>query len=262
MNALILKKTLRGSTLALVAMATLMGADVSQAQPVLNRPALVANAQQESAVDARALAPQAGAANASGPGLKNLTTVGASIADGDKACPDQPYYLYSGGKPDNFAGPTDLAYPSPNLAAFIPAGGQTVAYDVPMADGRFGDSFNLQNTRGVCYAVIQFKAQASNGGSQNDGLTLGHVNNGGSPFDIVAQVINPGALPNVQSYALTAAGRNLLGAQTGWGGGKTPAQSVLDLYLQDDTKLDFFRMFVWYGPRCGLHGNSTTSSDC
>jgi hypothetical protein len=254
MNALTMKKTLRGSLVALT-IATSLFCAAAQAQLAPNRAAGSMTAQQESAIDAKALAPQGASANSTAPTLKNLTTVGASVADGDKACPDQPYYLYSGGKPDNFGGPADPAYPSPNLMAFIPSGGPSVAYDVPMVNGRFGDSFNLQNTRGVCYAVIQFKAQSSNGGSTNDGLTFGHVNNGGLPFDVVAQVINPGAVTTVQSYALTAAGRSLLSQQTGWGLNKTPQQSVLDLYLQDDTKLDFFRMFIWYGPHCG--GNPT-----
>lgn len=185
--------------------------------------------------------------------LLNLTVQGNTVDEGNKRCPDQPYYLYSGGKPDNFAGPPDLAYPSPSLVQFIPTSGPTVAYDVPMVNGRFGDSFNLQNTRGVCYAVIQFKTQVSTAGAQNDGLTMGHIGPGGTPFDIVAQVINPGTA--MHSYALDANGRNLLGAQTGWGMNKSPLQSVFDFYLQDDTKLDFFRMFVWYGPHCG--GNPT-----
>jgi hypothetical protein len=182
--------------------------------------------------------------------LVNLTSVRASVADGNKACPDQPYYLYSGGKRDNYAAPADRAYPSPNLVAFIPPGGPTVAYDTPMLDGRFGDSFNLQNTRSVCYAVIQFKAKATNGLASNDGLTFGHVGPGGTPFDVVGQVIYPAATSGVQSYALDANGLALISVQTGAGLNKTPDQSILDLYLQDDTMLDFFRIYVWYGPNC------------
>jgi hypothetical protein len=196
---------------------------------------------------------------ANGIKLINLTAQGATVAAGDKACPSQPYYLYSGGKPDNFAGPADLAFPSPNLVAFIPANGPTVTYDTPMSDGRFGDSFNLQNTRGICYAVIEFKAKSTNGGSPNDGLTMGHVvGSNGSPFDVVAQIINPGAVTTVQSYAFDATGRGLLAQQTGWGLNKAPAQSVLDLYLQDDTMLDFFRMYIWYAPPCGGVGGAST----
>jgi hypothetical protein len=184
--------------------------------------------------------------------LVNLTSAGASVADGNKACPDQPYYLYSGGKRDNYVAPADRAYPSPNLVAFIPPGGPTVAYDTPMVNGRFGDSFNFQNTRSVCYAVIQFKATVTSVGATNDGLTFGHVDPGGAPFNVVGQVIYPGnpATPGVQSYALDANGRALLSVQTGIGLNKTPDQSILDLYLQDDTMLDFFRIYVWYGPNC------------
>jgi hypothetical protein len=190
-------------------------------------------------------------AAAAGPQLLNLTPASPTtfVADGDKRCPDQPYYLYSGGKPDNFALPADPAYPSPNLAA-AHNNGPTVAYDVPMVDGRFKDSFNLQNTRSVCHAVIQFRTQVSNGGSQNDGLTIGHMQ---SPalwvLPYVAQVINPGTATH--TYALNPTGLNLLSQQTGASGGKAPSDSVLDVFLQDDTKIDFFRVFVWYGPPKG-----------
>lgn len=201
---------------------------------------------------------QAEAQAASGVRLVNLTTQNANVEAGHRLCPNQPYYLYSGGKPDGFAGPADPAYPSTNLTAMIPAGGATVAYDVPMVDGRFGDSFNLQHTRGICHAVVQFRAKASNGGAANDGLTIGHVVNN-SPFAIVAQVINPGSTTAVQSYALDATGLGNLSAQTGWGMNKTRDQSVLDVYLQDDTQLDFFRVFVWYGPNCTQSGKGKES---
>jgi hypothetical protein len=190
--------------------------------------------------------------------LIHLTATGNTIADGDKACPTQPYYLYSGGKADSYQLPVDYAYPSTNLVSFIPPGGPTVGYDAVMHDGRFGDSFNLQNTRSVCYAIIQFRAKVSQGGSTNDGLTFGHVQFGGSPFDIVGQVINPAGTTTPQSYALDATGLSLLSAQTGVQLGKTPLDSIFDVYLQDDTKLDYFRMYVWYGPNC----SQTTPTSC
>lgn len=244
MNSLNLSSCMKLSVAVLAAGMVCQGAAQAQlARPVAAEPTAVEAAPLDGGRAATAIAAAATVK------LLNLTPKGATVADGDRACPNQPYYLYSGGKPDNFAAPADLAYPSPNLVQFIPAGGATVAYDTPMSDGRFGDSFNLQNTRGVCYAVIQFKTQVSSGGSQNDGLTMGHLGNGGAPFGIVAQVINPGTATH--SYALDAAGRSLLSQQTGWGMNKSPQDSVFDFYLQDDTKLDFFRMFVWYGPHCG-----------
>ena len=90
--------------------------------------------------------------------LVNLTSTGASIAAGNAACPDQPYFRYVGGKPDNFDGPTDPVYPSPDLVTFMsttPSVQGIVKYDFTMGNGRFGDRFNLQNTRSVCYAVIK-----------------------------------------------------------------------------------------------------------
>ena len=184
------------------------------------------------------------------PTLKNLTLQGNTVAAGHAACPNQPYYLYSGGKPDAFAAVADQAFPSTPLASII-APGKFVPYDLPAGNRQFGDSFNLQHTRGICYALIQFRVKSSQLDSANDGLTLGHVVNNTTPMAVVAQVINPaGPGPVVQSYALDATGRNLLSAQTGWGMDKTRDQSVLDVYLQDDTALDFFRIFIWYGPNC------------
>jgi hypothetical protein len=185
--------------------------------------------------------------------LVNLTTTGATIAAGNAVCPDQPFYLYSGGKPDNFSPPPDPAYPSPDLVTFMttpPSVQGIVDYDEPMNNGRFGDSFNLQNTRSVCYAVIRFRAKHTGDIPHNDGLTIGHVGSGGSPFTVVASVTNPGATSSTQTYALNATGRAKLSEITGVFLDKTPLDSVLDVYLQDDTMIDFFSLWVWYGPNC------------
>jgi hypothetical protein len=185
--------------------------------------------------------------------LVNLTSTGATLAAGNDACPEQPYFRYVGGKPDNFKSPADPAYPSPDLVSFMttpPSVQGIIDYDVPMANGRFGDSFNLQNTRSVCYALIKFRAKQSFGGASNDGLTIGHVESGGSPFTVVAQVIDPGAPPFIQTYAFDATGRTLLSDITGVLLNKTPLDSILDVYLQDDTKIDFIQLWVWYGPNC------------
>lgn len=180
-------------------------------------------------------------AQAQAQSLVNLTQEGASVKAGKKRCPNVDYYLYSGGKADALAGGADLAFPSPNLLQFIPTGGPIVAYDVPMFNGRFGDSFNLQNGRSVCHAVIEFQAQNA---PSNDGLTFGHVGPGGTPFNIVGQIINPGWTGAVQRYALDATGLALLSAQTS---NSSPLDTIFDLYLQDDTMLDYFKLYVWYG---------------
>ena len=124
-------------------------------------------------------------------------------------------------------------------------------YDVSMVDDKFGDSFNLQTTRSVCYALISFRVGNTGPDNNNVGLTFGHVETGGSPFTMVAQVITPSGIPQFQTYALDATGRGLLSLITGTFLDKTPLDSRLDVYLQDDSMIDFIQILIWYGPNCG-----------
>ena len=185
--------------------------------------------------------------------LLNLTQEGASIAAGNQRCPNQQAFLYVGGRPDSFSMPSEPAYPSVNLFQYMtvvsPSPGGVVDYDDPVINGRVGDSFNLQNTRSVCHALIQYRARYSMGADRpdNDGLTIGHVGNGGSPFSVIAQVIDPGAAPYHQTHAFTSAGLALLSNLTGVNLNRTPLDSILDIFLQDDTKIDFIRLWIWYG---------------
>ncbi len=189
------------------------------------------------------------------PSLINLTSEGASIAAGNAKCPGRPFFRYIGGKRDSFASPADSAYPSQNLAIFmtnphsvvqndVPM--NIVQYDVPMNNGKFGDSFNLQNTRSACYALIQFSVTPTGDIPSNDSLTLGHVENG--LFIVVAQVINPRFTTRPQTYALNSTGLELLSNITGVSRDKTPLDSILDVYLQNDTEIDFIKLLIWYGP--------------
>jgi hypothetical protein len=173
----------------------------------------------------------------------------AAIADGNTRCQNQPFYRYDGGDVDNFAGGADTSFPSQNLADFIAAQlaigapGGVVDYDVPVNNGVFGDSFNLQNGRNVCHAVVSFRTRPTGDIPATDGLTIGHVGPGGAPFNIVAQVIDPSAGPALKTYALTVAGRALLSAITS---AASPLDSILDVFLQDDAEIDFVRLWVWY----------------
>jgi hypothetical protein len=167
------------------------------------------------------------------------------IAEGNRRCPDQPFFLYSGGDPDNFVGP-DPAYPSPDLVSYLSGSVQGIVdYDTTMLNGRFGDSFNLQNTRSVCYAVIRFRVSEPVGLANTDSLAIGHLD-ATFTFNHVAGILYP-AFPGavIQTYAFDATGLGLLSTITG---GATPLDSVLDIYIQDDTMIDFVRLWVWYGP--------------
>jgi len=184
----------------------------------------------------------------SGLTLTNLTTIGATIAAGNAACPGQSFFLYSGGYGDNFAAPTEPTYPSPDLQIFM--GGPGVYYDWPALNEEVGDSFNLQNKRSVCYGIIRFRTNSISLAS-TDGFHIGHVASGGSPFNVAASVTDFPATTVDHNYALDATGLTLLSSITG---GATPLDSVLDAYLQDDSQIDFIRIFIWYGPpsTCGL----------
>jgi len=187
--------------------------------------------------------------------LTNLTKIGNTVAAGNAACPDQPFYLYSGGKNDTFVAPADPAYLSPDLATHLVGSlGGIVAYDVPMDNGRWGDSFNLQNTRGVCYVVIKFRTKGTGDIPDNDALVIGHVQPGGSPMDLVGEILNIPAKTGIQSYALDATGLSLLSQQTGYSLDKTAEQSILDMYIEDDSMIDFMQVYVWYGPNCSQDG--------
>ena len=191
------------------------------------------------------------------PILSNLTAVGASLIAGDAACPNQHYFLYSGGKPDNFAAPNDPTYPSQSLSAYLNTlSGPFADYDQALIGGKFGDSFNLQNQRGVCYAVLMFRAQVGVGSSLPlNELVVGHVDPTLNQFTQVAKV-SAGIWPiGTQSYAFTLAGRNSLGTLTGWGLNAAPADSILDILFRDSGKIDFLRLYVWYGPNCSASIN-------
>jgi Ca2+-binding RTX toxin-like protein len=88
-----------------------------------------------------------------------------------------------------------------------------------------------------------FRAQDSGGIPGNDALTIGHVTNAGT-LNVAAQVIHPGA-GDLQAYEFNSTGLTLLSNITS---GPTPLDSILDIFLQDDTMLDFIQLWVWYGP--------------
>jgi hypothetical protein len=191
---------------------------------------------------------------AHGQTLINLTTVGATVQDGNAACPDQPYYLYSGGKKDNFAGTADRAYPRPSLVASFPPTFGLVDYDVVALDDMFGDSFNLQNNRSVCYAVIELRVTGISAFT-TDSIGIGHWD----PvlgWKGVAGILSPASSTGVQKYSLTGTGLSLLSAQIGGGSeAKTAEDAILDVTVQDDTRLDYFKMWVWYGKNCRETGS-------
>lgn len=191
--------------------------------------------------------------------LVNLTTTGASIPAGNIQCPSQRHFHYVGGLEDGFASPSDPAYPSSNLLSFmttVPLVTGIVHYDTSTDGMAFGESFNLQNTRSVCAAMLQFKVKQGSAPPSPGDLTLGHAEADGS-FTVVAQVLEPHTTQTVQMYMLDAVGLALLSNITGVNLDKSPLDSIVDIYMTNNTQLDFLEWHVWYGPNCSQSNPAT-----
>lgn len=208
--------------------------------------------------------------------LTNLTPIqdlATATATGDSQCTEQPYYRYFGGKADNFALPADPSYPSANAKAFfsnlfnstagVPITNRGYdASDVGVTSvGRVAESFNLQNSRSVCYAVIDFKVAVSGvpAGFEATDLYLGHTPNqptnptGGTTFFSPTPIVSVEGIPvgtNAYTFAFSPTGLVLLTNMIGGnvGDSSTPLTSVLDIYLRYLQKIDNFEMRVWYAP--------------
>jgi hypothetical protein len=181
------------------------------------------------------------AAEAKKPTLVNLTKVGNKIADGNAACPETSYFLYSGGYEDNFAGNAEPAYPSVGEKAYFDTFPNAVLpYDSSIDNAFWGDSFTLQNSRNICHAIVQFRVRATGDLPSNDFLSMVHFNTDGTYYK-VASVEYPALLTGIQSYALDAIGLANLAAVT-----HDPVAPIFDPVMEDDTAMDFFRLYVWY----------------
>ena len=177
-------------------------------------------------------------------------TADEAVAAGDEKCPDQPYFRYAGGNPDNFAGPVDPAYRSTNLALFD--SGPHSSYDDTSSNRWFGDSFDLEDKRLVCHVVIRMKMKQNHGLASNDNLYIGHVENGNALPTVFTTAIasayfptGPGPGPVTRVWTLNSAGLTALSAITG---AANPNDAVLDFYVQDDTTIDHIMLWVWYDP--------------
>jgi hypothetical protein len=185
------------------------------------------------------------------PTLTDVPNVDEGIATGDKTCPSQPYFRYVGGDPDNFAAPADTSYAGTNLTAYMGTFANAHAhYDTTTPDLIFGESFNLEDKRKVCYAMLQMGLDELNGLASNDTLSIGRASAGPprtfSPS--AGQVTRPGAPgpgPVTRTWAFSAAGLTALSTITG---SANPNDSVLDIFMQDDTAIDYMTLWVWYHP--------------
>jgi len=184
------------------------------------------------------------AAEAKKPELVNLTKVGNKVADGNAACPETSYFLYSGGFDDFYAGSPEAGYPSPGMLAYfdlfptVPV----ASYDTLINNAFWGDSFYLQKSRSICHAIVQFRVKPTGDIQNNEVLSMVHFDPADGSYEKIAAVFNPGYQTGLQSYALDAAGLTALGNVTA-----SPTGAIFDAVMEDDTSIDFFRLYVWYG---------------
>ncbi|MDO9104849.1 MAG: hypothetical protein Q7U57_07790 [Methylovulum sp.] len=187
-------------------------------------------------------------------------TVSAGTAAAATLCPNTSPYHYIGGKIDAFALPSDLSAASSNLNAYMGTLPSTImSYDTaPLFSQQVGDSFYLQPGRTVCYAMFKYGMQKAVGFA-DDQLLIGTSSNA---FTTPVASVSPPVLPNhptsvTRTFALNAAGRNRLT-------NLLSTDHVLDVHLQDNTKLDYIEFWVWYDqtpPPCtGLSGVTVGSN--
>lgn len=145
--------------------------------------------------------------------------------------------------PDDFKPPGNPVTPSPELTAFAAAALGTKGYDDPTVNRWFVDSFRLRNCR-VCHAVLQVRVRHYFKDSfGNDGLVAGlapYSNPATNFVNVSLWSSNPSPQTRTDTYILPA------GALSTYLATDNPLPTFLDLRVQDDTDVDYARLYVWY----------------
>jgi hypothetical protein len=172
--------------------------------------------------------------------LDRASSQRSAIKHGNRVCNHKPYFRYVGGERDGYAAPADATYPSPNLAA-LSSGEPRRHYDQDLRDQIFGDSFNLQYDQFVCHAVLRIETMHSGDNPANDTMLLGHASSDGT-FTTAARLDQPGSGSGV--WHLSNESTRMLTDMTM--SASTPEEAVLDVFVEDDTKVDYLMLWVWY----------------
>lgn len=162
--------------------------------------------------------------------------------------------LLEAGVDDNF-NPQNMSEPaSPDAALLIMLGADPASFDDPSPNRQFGHSFSL--LQGSCLVAAQLELRAKPlAGSGNDALHLGFVGRDGAFAGTRASAYfgsgNPPSLPALLSDAWSPASYpsghvfTLDLANLAGGVNLLPdlaTQRAIDLYVQDDTSIDFLRL--------------------
>jgi uncharacterized repeat protein (TIGR01451 family) len=181
-----------------------------------------------------------------------------------QSCPGYVIHNLLAGVDDNFStanGP-EPASPSPGLLAFI--GTKPRAdFDAAEIDKHFGHTFTIPQGKCIKAAKLEFRAKplssSSSFASGNDAIHLGFVNNAGAfvgaQFSAYFGTGNPPPLPSLLGNAwgndisTVAAGIVFTLDLAALPGGinlipDLNANRYLDIYVQDDTSIDYLRLVV------------------
>lgn len=159
-------------------------------------------------------------------------------------CPPQQPLVILHDTNDGFAPPGTPATLSPALNAWLVAPRTPRrGYDQAGLNMHFGDSMRIRPCK-VCRAQLEIRVKrASSTSAANDAL---HV--GGAPFNTaVLKVASP--VPLWQSTGLTDRVLTVplpAAALNNYIFNGPPGTSLLDVYVQDDSNVDYAKLTVWY----------------
>ncbi len=156
-------------------------------------------------------------------------------------CRGRPLVYVAGNAADNFAGP-EASTLSPALNSYFVSNNLTRrVFDDGGKDRAFGQSFQL-NCCKICKAVLEIRVRNEdpNGLASNDGLAVGVA-----PFTTVRfapgyAIWNPPGSPRTITLPLNVSALNdyiMKSANCPW---------WLDVYVQDDTAVDYVKLTVSY----------------
>lgn len=168
------------------------------------------------------------------------------------SCTQLPAVVLQGGEIDAYTPPEETASPGPELQAEVP--GSYKNFDDPDANLFFGHTFRRLPNDIVC-AQLEIRLRPSAGGSGNDQMYFGASS--GPPFFSWSTTLAE-QLPGGGSWTLPADPPVLvydLGSLPATGA--SPATSLiaklnaarrLDIFVQDDTEVDYIRLTLRYYP--------------
>lgn len=138
---------------------------------------------------------------------------------------------------DNWQPPGTPVSLSPELAAFV-AGKPLKSYDDQSVNKWFADSFRLRNCR-ICHAVLQVRVRHYNIDTFGNDAIIAGLAPYTNPNTVFLNVgLWPG--PQTKNYILPVNALNQYIVQD------NPLPTFLDVRIQDDSDVDYARLFVWY----------------